>query len=876
MVITVFNKSFICILLVAVLNSCSSSKWSRGSSPKNPIVLDTLELDFRQAPSAPYRIAPDIEIDVIHIELDLNFNWEKEEVLGKANVLLTAFGSTRDTINLDARGFELLSITQLIGDSIYSPVYEYDSKQLSIVPLHPLHPGDTTTFSIGYIARPSMLEIEAGSAITSNQGLYFINPRGNTPNKPQQIWTQGEPECNSSWFPSVDYPHEKITHEIFLTVDSSFHTISNGKLVYSSVNEDGTRTDYWKQSLPHSNYLVMIAVGEFALVKDMWRDIQVWYYLDSAFIPYAMDIFGNTPEMIEFYSTILGYEFPWDKYHQVVVKDFVSGAMENTSAVIHGDFVQLTDRELLDENHEDIIAHELFHHWFGDLVTCKDWSQLTLNEGFATYGEYLWIEHKYGKEAARHHLKMDIESYLNEASREQKPLIRHHYHIADDIFDSHTYQKGGRVMHLLRKELGDADFFKTLNHYLNTNAFGSVQLSDLQKSAETVSGKSLSWFFNQWFEQSGHPIAQVDYILDEGALMVVVSQLQKGGDRESFYRFHLDVALGYPDGSTETRTIWINQKSDTTILRLDLSPSWYCVDPLGDMLWQVKENKSSAVWHNQLLHAKSYIGREAALIELLETDSLLALSQGERLLSDSFWLMRVYGVELLNMNRKWSESIKAQLIEMTQLDPNSYVRSSAYRAIDSLSFGNKEFVPLFTYGLNDRSYQVVSTCLASLYSIDPCYASNHIEFMEKDKNSSIQFWISRIYASCGGIEKAAFFSSSGRSAKGFDLFLILNDYTTFAKRLKNKDVYDDLAKVLTSSGIGVDSWWVRHASVQGLNEVQTFYAGLIQTIESTKETTVDDMDKLAQLRIQEATISNTIKEINILQDESNPRGAIDH
>lgn len=852
------------------MHSCSSSSRSRGKSPKNPIVLDTIELDYGPAHHPPYKIAPSIEIDVVHIELDLRFNWEKEEVIGKAKILLSAFNKAQDTIRLDARGFELLTVNHVRKDTSYTPVYVYDGSEIAIVPKVPLEAGDTTTIIINYIARPSLLDVEEGTAITSNQGLYFINPRGEIRGKPRQLWTQGEPECNSSWFPSVDHPHEKITHEIFLTVDSSLHTISNGKLIYSSVNEDGTRTDYWKQSLPHSNYLVMIAVGEFSLIKDQWRDKPVWYYVDSAYASEAMNIFGNTPEMLEFYSNKLGVDYPWEKYHQVVVKDFVSGAMENTSAVIHGDFVQLTERELLDESHEDVIAHELFHHWFGDLITCKDWSQLTMNEGFATYGEFLWMEHKYGIEEARHHLKQDLDIYLSDAQGDQKPLIRHHYFSPDDIFDSHTYQKGGRVLHLLRMELGDDVFFATLNHYLTTYAYGSVQVHDFQRSAEIISGRSLSWFFDQWFNRSGHPVVLVDYQESPEELHVIISQQQNLYSLDEPFQFHLDVAIGYPDGHVETKRIWVNELSDTNTIKLNKSPSWYCVDPKGEMLWQAHENKSSTIWENQLLNAPSFISKENALVQLFELDSLKALTHSELLLSDSFWLIRAYGVELLTMSGKWSESIKAQLIELTQLDPKSYVRAAAYSAIDSLSHGNKEFNQLFTYGLKDQSYEVVRACLASLYSIDVCYASEQVGFLECETNESVRFWVSRIYAACGGLEKSSYFKTNTQEAKGFDLFLLLNDYATFAKRQGNAAVYSDLTKQMTSSGLGEDSWWVKNACIRGLANVQAYYLAEINKIESSKESTLDQMEELSKLRAREAELTNTINEITILQDQSGP------
>src|SRR3546814_829974 len=235
---------------------------------------------------------------------------------------------------------------------------------------------------IRYTAMPDRLEMGGSEAISQDKGLYFIDPRDEDPEKPFQIWTQGETEANSCWFPTINGPQENHTQRISLTVNEEYVTLSNGKMIASQSNGDGTRTDVWKQELPHATYLTMIAVGDFAVVRDQWRDLEVNYYVEPGFAQYASLIFGNTPEMMELYSEVLGVAYPWSKYSQIVVRDFVSGAMETTTATVFFDQMNMTDREYLDQSHEDIIAHELFHHWFGDMVTCESWSNLPLNEAF--------------------------------------------------------------------------------------------------------------------------------------------------------------------------------------------------------------------------------------------------------------------------------------------------------------------------------------------------------------------------------------------------------------------------------------------------------------------------------------------------------------
>ena len=279
--------------------------------------------------------------------------------------------------------------------------YTYDGYQLTIELPKEYKKGEHYTLYLKYIARPEKVKDKGSIAITAAKGLYFINSTGSDPNKPTQIWTQGETEANSCWFPTIDSPNQKTTQEIYMTVPDKFLTLSNGILKSQTKNSDGTRTDYWKMDQKHAPYLVFMGVGEYSVVKDSWNNLEVNYYVEKEFESVARDIFGNTPEMMTFFSNLTGIPYPWDKYSQIVVRDYVSGAMENTTAVVHGEDAQQKRGQLIDKNEwEGTIAHELFHHWFGDLVTTESWANLTVNESFATYSVYLWLQHKYGQDAA--------------------------------------------------------------------------------------------------------------------------------------------------------------------------------------------------------------------------------------------------------------------------------------------------------------------------------------------------------------------------------------------------------------------------------------------------------------------------------------------
>ena len=415
---------------------------------------------------APIQPAATILTEVLDTKLDVRFDYKKQYLLGTAVLTLRSHFYPQSELVLDAKGFDIQKV-ELVGDKKNKNLtYNYNRRKIVIALDHPYPRTTPYQVRIVYVAKPNELPQGGSAAITSDKGLYFINPLGTEKNKPRQIWTQGETEGSSCWFPTIDKPNQRMTQEISLTVEKQFKTLSNGLLTSSHANPDGTRTDTWKLSEPHAPYLATMVVGDFAVVSDSWHGKPVDYYVEPKYAGTARAVFGHTPEMMDFFSKKLNLEFPWDKYAQVAVRDYVSGAMENTTATTHGSTIQATKRELLDANYqtaEFVIAHELFHHWFGDYVTCESWSNLPLNESFADYSEYLWAEHKYGADEAGLVQEIKINNYLEEATAKREPLIRYRYVNREDMFDRHSYDKGGRVLHMLRKYVGDDAFFTGLN-----------------------------------------------------------------------------------------------------------------------------------------------------------------------------------------------------------------------------------------------------------------------------------------------------------------------------------------------------------------------------------------------------------------------------
>lgn len=576
--------------------------------------------------------------DLTHTKLEVSFDWAKEEVIGQAELSFQAIRPNQ-LLELHAQNF-ILNDVSLNGRKLNN--FSYDDQVIKI-PLDKTYKrGDTFKVSIDYVARPSIGPKSGSSAIASDQGLFFINSDNSVANKPQQIWTQGETEHNSRWFPTIDKPNERTSQEIYLTVEDRFKTLSNGKLVSSVKNSDGTRTDYWRQELPHAPYLFMVAVGEFSITEEQWRNKPLMYYVEPAYKSSAKEIFNHTPEMLTFFSELLGYEYPWDKYAQVIARDYVSGAMENTGAVIFGEFVQKNEIELIDNDNDLIVAHEMIHHWFGDLVTCESWSNLTMNEGFANYGEYLWFEHKYGKDHAEAHRINELGGYLYSASQSgTHDLIHYGYDDKEDMFDAHSYNKGGLVLHMLRDYLGDETFFLGLNQYLHVHEFTAVEADDLRLIMEDVSGEDLNWFFNQWYFDQGHPVLDVNYEYEPADLQVTidVQQTQDPISNRAIFQIPFTAKLYFDNGLIKEQFLFLDEREQSFVIDdIRQKPNAIVLDGNHIMLGEINESRSPSEWVFLFNNTDTYEDRISAVNQLKDKPEFNQIY--EKALSDDYHSIR--------------------------------------------------------------------------------------------------------------------------------------------------------------------------------------------------------------------------------------------
>ncbi len=652
--------------------------------------------------------------EVVHTKLDVRFDYDKAYMYGKEWLTLKPHFYATDSVLLDAKGMEIKEVALMKGAVKTALTYKYDGMMLHIKLDKTYMGAENYTLYFDYVSKPNELVVKGSDAISDAKGLYFINPKGEDKEKPIQIWTQGETESNSVWMITIDKPNQKSTEEISMTVPNKYVTLSNGLLISKKVNTDGTRTDNWKMDLPHAPYLFFMGVGDFAIVKDIYKTKEVNYYVEKNQEQYARKIFGNTPEMIKYFSEKLGIEFPWQKYSQIVGRNYVSGAMENTTATLHQESAYQNNRQLEDGNSwEETIAHELFHQWFGDLVTAESWSHLTVNESFANYSEYLWLEYKNGLDAAYEHNASDMQGYLMSGG-ESKDLVRFHYADKEDMFDGVSYNKGGRILNMLRNYVGDEAFFKSLNNYLTTNKFKAGEAGLLRLAFEETTGMDMNWFWNQWYYGSGHPKLNISYLYDDAAkkASVIIEQTQKSGKV-----FKIPMAVDVYNGTDKKRyNVTVENKIDTFYFSYTTKPTLINVDADKLLLCEKKDDKTEDNFIEQFKNAKNYVDRKEA-IEFFAKKNSPELAKG---LNDKFG-----GLKILTMQKLVTSPYKADKVVLEQIEglvksTNKKVKAAAINYLVKNS--DAKYLSVYQTAVNDSSYSVAGAALKGIVSLDPTNA----------------------------------------------------------------------------------------------------------------------------------------------------------
>lgn len=641
-----------------------------------------------ELPGAKPHYNPDRPGQVNHIFLDLVLDIPQQSFKGTCTTTITPVRPGIQQLIMDAVD---LTIESVLVDGI-SQNFDYNGEEIEIY-LQQSTTAEAIEVAIAY------------SVDHPQRGLYFIGPDENYPDKPTQVWTQGEDEDSRFWFPCFDYPGQLTTSEIKVQVPEGFRVISNGKLINTAKVQDGL-IYHWSQQQVHPTYLMTLAVGDFAEIADEWQGIPVTYYVEKGREADGKRSMGKTPRMVEFLSKKYGYAYPYPKYAQVCVDDFIFGGMENTSTTLLTDRCLLDERAAIDNKRtESLVLHELAHQWFGDLVVIKHWSHAWIKEGMASYAEVFWTEAEYGKDDAAYYLLNEARNYIDEdSSRYRRPIVTNIYREAIELYDRHLYEKGACVYHMIRTILGDELFDKAIHTFVQDNAHKTVETVDLLRAIDKATGYNLMFLFDQYVFSGGHPDYKVAYSWDGDSslakLTVTQKQAKKDSDSKELFDLKIPVAFGYisedaKDSKLKTFPIRIHQAEQSFYFPLENKPDFVSFDAGNNFLKTVTLQYPVTELKNQLKYdpdSTSRIYAAAALAKKGGLEVVKALS--ESLINDPFWAVKV------EVAKKLGKIKLNQVIDSLQAglkDQDARVRRAVIDALSNFK--------------TTASYEIIAKCL---------------------------------------------------------------------------------------------------------------------------------------------------------------------
>ncbi len=639
------------------------------------------------------------DYDLQHSKIALRFDLDQKRVLGEVTHWLSILRGGSTKVFFDSVGLTIQSVT-LNRAAIK---FETSADKL-IVPLPAAaKAGDKFEIAIRYEGKPA-------------KGLYFILPDKDYPDRPRQIWTQGESEDTRYYLPTYDYPNDRLTTETILTVPASWITVSNGKLMNVSEAGKGLKTWYWKESVPSSTYLITVVAGEFDEVKDTWHGIPVTYYAPKGRGDRLPLNYGRTPAMMELFSKKFGVDYPWEKYAQVMVDDFVAGGMENSSATTNNSS-SLVHPKLAPEyftGEDDLISHELGHQWFGDLVTCKDWGDIWLNEGFATFLEAVWTEAHYGKDQADYERWNNAREWLESNSLWNKPIVRHDFDDSSE-FDGNAYNKAGWVLYMLREQIGEDAFYRGLKYYLDVNRGKSVVTADLAKAIEESAHVNVDQFFSQWLYGAGAPKFDLSYTYDgaKHQVMLTVTQIQKVEGRVGLFRVPVEVEITTGSGP-KLYNFTASKDKQTFPLSAESAPLMVLFDKGGHILKSAEFHKEKKEWLYQVKNATDLADRADAVVALgkMKNDDEVVAVLGDILRNDKAWGVRATAADTLG--QLGAASASKLLLAALDSHDGPWVRNRVVSALGNFKDDTTVAAKLNSVANQDDSYRARAAALQAL------------------------------------------------------------------------------------------------------------------------------------------------------------------
>jgi len=645
----------------------------------------------------PYARSKDYDLQ--HSKIALRFQPEQKNVMGDVTHSLTLLRDGLEKISFDSVGLQIESV------HINKSAAKFATTENKLV----------VTLPKG-AKRGAKYDVEIKYQGTPSKGLYFVLPDKDYPNRPLEIWTQGESEDTRFYLPTYDYPNDRLTTETILTVPASWITISNGKLIGVTDASEGMKTWTWRESQPSSTYLFTVVAGEFVEVKDTWKNIPVTYYAPKDRGDRLNPSYSRTPAMIDLFSRKLGVDYPWEKYSQAMVDEFVAGGMENSSATTNT-ADSLRNPKLVPEyeqNEDPLISHELGHQWFGDLVTTKDWGNIWLNEGFATFMETVWAESHFGKDIADYDRWEGARQWFALHSLYDKPIVRYNFEESEE-FDGNAYGKGGWVLYMLRRQLGEDAFYAGLKHYLETNRGKNVMTSDLAKAIEEATHTNVDAFFRQWIYGAGAPKFELSYVYDETKKQVAltVKQAQKREGYVGLFNVPVDVEITTASGP-KLYPIHVTQESEVFTLPADSAPLMVLFDKGTQILKSAQFKKEKKELLYQLKNAGEVADRADAAEALgkLKGDDEAAAALGEALRSDKS--SGVGRTAASSLGELGGASSSKQLLEALNSVKEPWVRGSIVLALEDFKDDTAVVARLQVVAREDSSYRARGAALRAI------------------------------------------------------------------------------------------------------------------------------------------------------------------
>jgi aminopeptidase N len=511
--------------------------------------------------------------DAEHYTLRVSFDRPQRNVIGETTIRLRPLKNNFAVAEFDAVGIRFSSV---VSEPSGKPLkYRLAGGKIIVTLDRRYNSNENVTIRFKHTAIP-------------NKGVYFVDKEVENGKEihSEQIWTQGEADEARHWFPSFDFPSDKATFEEYITANAGETVIGNGELLEETKNRDNTVTHHFRMNDPTPTYLVSFVIGKYAKVTDKYLSTPLGFYIYPGAESIARKAFGNTKEMMRVYESLTGVDFQFNKYDQTVVSGFTFGGMENITATTMADTeIFAVNNPLFEAGVGDLVWHELAHSWFGNLVTCKNWAELWLNEGFATFMEAAYREKMFGRRNYLIKIKRDAETFIidDAVNKKRNALFNQNADDVAELFDrpATIYNKGGAVLHTLREEVGDAAFWKAINIYLNRHKFGNVESGDLKAAMEETSGRDLTWFFDQWVYMGGYPKLEVKPVWNEASktLRLTVTQVQKA-DTLTPAVFRLPLEIQFTVGAdAETQKMNVTKRAETFEYKLPAKPSEINIDP---------------------------------------------------------------------------------------------------------------------------------------------------------------------------------------------------------------------------------------------------------------------------------------------------------